>query len=153
MVALKHRSTLSQYSLSVFISEVQLDEIEQPFFYFPLNSPTHSIIEFFTRSPGYAMKEQSTQTSESIKAKQRHKQRGNFSSLALIVKHSCGIFTALFSHVNTTSEREDWELCWNSTSTYHRSPGRISLPSGRLSVRGRSGRRKSKKKKRLPLLC
>ena len=72
----------------------------------------------------------------------------NFSSLALIVKHSCGIFTALFSHVNTTSEREDWELCWNSTSTYHQSPGRISLPSGRLSVRGRSGRRKSKKKKK-----
>lgn len=51
-----------------------------------------------------------------------------FFFLALIPEHSCGIFTALFSHVNTTSKTEDWELCLNSTSTYHQSSGRLSLP-------------------------
>ena len=51
-----------------------------------------------------------------------------FSSLALISKHSCGIFTGLFSHVNTTSETGDWELCWNSASTYHQSCGGPRLP-------------------------
>lgn len=70
--------------------------------------------------------------SKTLKFKNPSKQskdinKGAFFSLALIPKHSCGIFTALLSHVNTTSETGDWELCWNSASSYHHFSGRPSL--------------------------
>lgn len=93
------------------------------------------------------MKEPNTQIEECIKAMQRQQQRSIFSPTDLIAKHSCGIFTALSSHVNTTSEREDSELCWNSTSTYQQSSG-----GPREAVSQRTGKRR-KSEKCLPRGC
>lgn len=87
------------------------------FSYFKISQHIH--IEFYSTPLGLQLKSNHS----NWRIHQRHQQRGNISSW-LIPEHSCGIFTALFSHVNTTSERKDWQLCWNSTSTYHQSCGR-----------------------------
>lgn len=145
VVALKHRSTLSQYSLTVFISEVQLDENELPFLYFHLKYPNTSIYHFMRTHSGIAM--------ERLKFKNSSKQSRGINKGAfffffpLIPKHSCGIFTASFSRVNTTSETGDWELYLEFCIYLPAVFWRAQFDSERLSLR----RRKSKN--HLPLQC
>lgn len=72
--------------------------------------------------------------------------KGAIFALVLIPEHSCGIFTALFSHINTTSEREETEsfvgILHLLTSS---APAAPSAAEG-LSVRGESGGGSLKKK-------
>lgn len=50
-----------------------------------------------------------------------------------------GYLQPYFSHVNATFEKQDQELCWNSTSTYHPVFWQDQFTSVRLSLGASSG--------------
>lgn len=50
-----------------------------------------------------------------------------------------GYLQPYFSHVNATFEKQDQELCWNSTSTYHPVFWQDQFTSARLSRGASSG--------------
>lgn len=63
----------------------------------------------------------------------------NKAAIFFIPKHSCGIFTALFSRVNTKSEREDWELLLEFYMYLPPVVRQAQFASERLSLRGWQG--------------